>query len=108
MSKTLLVQYRTKPERAEENAELIRAVFAQLADEHPAGVAYTALRLADGVSFVHLVQLDGPDDPIPALSAFAEFQQGIGERCADGPHPSAATVVGSYRAVSDPVPSAPS
>ena len=97
MSKTMIVQYRTKPDRADENAELIQAVFAQLADEAPPGVAYTALRLDDGVSYIHIVELDGETSPIPGLRSFAQFQDGIADRCADGPRPSGASVVGQYR-----------
>jgi hypothetical protein len=97
MTKTMVVQYRTKPESAEENADLIRAVFAQLADERPPGLAYTALRLDDGVSYLHIVELDAEQNPIPDLRSFERFQDGIADRCADGPRPSGATVVGQYR-----------
>ena len=38
MSKSLVVRYRTKPECAEENARLIRDVFAELAAD-PTGRA---------------------------------------------------------------------
>jgi hypothetical protein len=96
MTKTMIVSYRTSPDRTDENAELIRRVFAQLADEQPAGVAYTALRLDDGVSFVHIVELTGEQNPIPGLESFQRFQDGIAERCVDGPSPSGASVVGSY------------
>jgi hypothetical protein len=97
MTKTMIVQYRTAEDRTDENAELVRAVYAQLADEHPTGVAYTALRLDDGVSYVHIVELDAEQNPIPDLDSFARFQAGIADRCVDGPTPSGATVVGSYR-----------
>jgi hypothetical protein len=100
MTKTMIVQYRTRPERADENAALIKAVFAQLADEQPDGVAYTALRLDDGVSYLHIVELAGDQNPIPGLVSFAQFQEGIAERCADGPRPSGTTVIGSYRSLS--------
>jgi hypothetical protein len=92
-----VVRYRTKPECADENERLIRAVFAELAAKDPDGVRYAALRLQDGVSFVHVVLLDGEENPLNASAAFGEFQAGIGERCAEGPFPSDATVVGSYR-----------
>ena len=35
MSTVKVVRYRTKPEHAEENAELVRAVFAELAVMKP-------------------------------------------------------------------------
>ncbi|HEX4432886.1 MAG TPA: hypothetical protein VHZ96_26670 [Frankiaceae bacterium] len=96
MSNVKMIRYRTHPEHAEENQRLIRAVFAELAEQRPGGVRYAAFRLEDGVSFVHLVALDGEDNPLPSMPAFQEFQSGIGERVAEGPHPSEATEVGSY------------
>lgn len=97
MTQTLVVRYRTHPEAADENARLIEAVFAALAETNPMGFTYRAYRLADGTSFVHVASLDGDDNPLASLPAFAEFQRNLPERCAEPPVPSSATVVGSYR-----------
>jgi len=94
---TKVVRYRTKPEHADENERLIRAVFAELAEQEPDGLHYTALRLDDGVRFVHVAVVDGEVNPLTTSAAFAAFQAGIGERCAEGPLPADATTVGSYR-----------
>jgi hypothetical protein len=96
MSETRIIRYRTKPECADENARLIRAVFAELTVADPKTVRYTAFRLDDGVSFVHLVETDDDKNPLPELAAFREFQSGIAERCVEGPTPAVASVVGSY------------
>jgi hypothetical protein len=96
MTKILAIRYRTKPECADENARLIEGVFAELAERQAQGIRYTALRLDDEVSFLHVVALDGEDNPLDASPAFAAFQTGIGERVEEGPFPSGATVVGSY------------
>jgi hypothetical protein len=45
MSTVKVVRYRTKPEQAEANAELVRAVFAELAAGQPAGLRYGHLPL---------------------------------------------------------------
>jgi hypothetical protein len=95
-----VIRYRTKPECAEENERLIRQVFAELAEQHPEGLRYAAFRLDDGVSFVHVALLDGEENPLTASAAFGEFQSGIQDRCAEGPIPVDATIVGSYRLVS--------
>jgi hypothetical protein len=97
MSSTKVIRYRTKPESADENERLIQAVFAELAETDPGGVRYAAFRLDDGVSFVHLVQLEGDANPLPSMAAFQAFQSGIGDRVADGPHAADAHPVGSYR-----------
>ncbi len=96
MSKHLIIRYRTRPESAEENSRLVRAVFASLAELEPNDFAYTTYRLADGVSFVHVARLDDAENPLVTLPAFAEFQRDLAERCVEQPTPSAATVVGSY------------
>jgi hypothetical protein len=97
MPVTKVIQYKTKPGSAEENERLIRAVFAELAAREPAGVRYAAFRLADGVSFLHVVTLDSDDNPLTALPAFAEFQADIAQRFAEGPSQSDGTAIGSYR-----------
>jgi len=43
--------------------------------------------------------LDGAGNPLASSAAFSEFQAGIADRCADGPAPADAAVVGSYRMI---------
>ena len=95
MSAIKVIRYRTNPQDADENARLIRDVFAELAAEQPDGLRYASFRLADGVSFVHVAVVDG-ENPLPDSAAFAKFQSGISDRCADGPVASDATLIGSY------------
>jgi hypothetical protein len=96
MTVTKVIRYRTKPECADENERLIRGVFAELGTRKPDGLRYAAFRLEDGVSFLHVAMLDGEDNPLSRSAAFAEFQAGIMERCAEGPTPSDAAVLGDY------------
>jgi hypothetical protein len=99
MTETRVIRYRTKPECADENARLIAAVFEELAGHGTAGIRYTALRLDDGVTFVHIAALDGDDNPLDSSPAFAAFQSDIGSRLDEGPFPATATVVGSHGGV---------
>ena len=94
MTSGVVVRYRTRPDQADKNAQLIQAVFGELAETHPDGVAYTVFRLEDGVSYVHIAV--DPDRVLPGIAAFQAFQQDIGARVADGPDARAATVVGTY------------
>jgi len=48
MSKTVVVQYKTRPNAAEENQRLVEAVYAQLASEDPGRLHYATFRLEDG------------------------------------------------------------
>jgi hypothetical protein len=94
---TKVIRYKTKPECADENERLIRGVFAELAEQNPGGLRYAAFRHDDGVSFLHVAVLDGDENPLTVSAAFGEFQSGIKDRCAEGPTPADATVIGSYR-----------
>jgi hypothetical protein len=92
----VIVRYRTRPDAAEENSRLIEAVFAALAELEPPAFCYSTYRLADGVSFVHVARLEGAENPLTSLPAFAEFQRELAQRCVEQPAPSEASVVGSY------------
>ncbi|GAA4250405.1 hypothetical protein [Dactylosporangium darangshiense] len=89
---TAVIRYRVRPEAAEENQRLIEAVFAELAAAAPPGLRYSAYRLSDGVTFVHVVDGDG----LPGVAAFQEFQRDISARLAEGPTREDASLVGAY------------
>jgi hypothetical protein len=92
-----MVRYRVRPECADENARLVRAVYDELASSRPPDFRYATFRLDDGVSFLHLALEDAPGaSPLPAVTAFQEFQRGIRERCEQPPVVTELTEVGSY------------
>ena len=97
--RTVVVRYRTKPERADENQKLVEKVFAELGGMGETGFAYTSLRLDDGVSFVHVVVEEdgGASVSLANVPAFQEFQAGIAERCDEQPVAMGATIVGTHR-----------
>jgi hypothetical protein len=100
MTKTTVVQYRTKPDRAEENQRLIDAVFADLAEREPEGFTYKVFRLDDGVSFIHIViEHDDVDNPqsLQEIPAFQTFAADVGDRCDVAPVASGASIVGGFR-----------
>jgi hypothetical protein len=95
--RTVMVRYQVRPEAAAENERLIRQVYEQLAREKLDGVRYQTLKLADGVSFVHVASHDGQGtNPLTQLEAFKAFVGGIKERCVDPPVTIEADVVGAY------------
>jgi hypothetical protein len=96
---TLVVRYRTKPERAEENQHLVEKVFAELDEMGATGFAYASFRLEDGVTFVHVVVEEEGEDSVSLaeVPAFRAFQAGIADRCDEQPVASRATVVGAHR-----------
>ena len=101
MTHATVVRYQTRPECADDNEGLIRAVFAELAEVAPEGFRYASFRLDDDVSFLHVAVFDGDENPLSTLAAFGAFQSGIKDRCTDGPNPTAARVIASYRFLAD-------
>jgi hypothetical protein len=95
----VIVRYRVKPGRAEENASLVREVYAALAETEPPGFRYATFVLDDGVTFVHIAFMeDGKDAPLPELPAFQRFQRDIADRCDDPPQVTRSSQrIGAYR-----------
>lgn len=93
-----LIRYKTRPEMADRNAELVAAVFAELKAAKPDGVRYLTLRLEDDM-YLHFVEAAAEDgsSPIPKLRAFQAFQEGIRDRCVEPPLVRAVGIVGNYR-----------
>ena len=93
----VMVRYRVKPERVAENEELIRAVYAELAEREPDGMTYATFKLDDGVSFVHLAVQEAADNPLSGVQAFQRFQENIRARCDEPPVVMQLEEVGSFR-----------
>jgi|SRR5690242_18288046 hypothetical protein len=96
----VMVRYTVKPEEAENNTELVHAVYEELHRDNPSGMRYATFQLDDGVSFIHLHSSDSEDGAkvLPSLPAFQRFQAGIADRCVEGPVVTELREVGSYRA----------
>jgi hypothetical protein len=102
MMKRTLIRYKTRPELADKNAELISGVFAELKAAKPEGVRYLSLRLEDD-TFVHFVETESDStNALPGLAAFKAFQSGIRERCIEPPLAGSVTIVGNYRMLREP------
>jgi quinol monooxygenase YgiN len=95
----VMVRYRVKPDRVEQNEELVRAVYEELRRTEPAGLRYATFRLDDGVSFVHLASVETEDghNPLSELAAFRDFQEEIADRCEEAPVVTDLRAVGSFR-----------
>ena len=97
MSK-VMIRYKVKPECAQENEQLIRAVYEELQSTAPAGLRYATFRMDDGVSFVHIAsnETDGPS-PLLEVAAFQRFQQDVSQRCVEPPASVELHEIGSFR-----------
>ena len=98
-----MVRYRVRPDRADENVRLVQAVYAQLAEERPAGLHYATFRLPDGVTFMHVVvETDQPGRILGEIGAFKAFSADIESRCDEPPVATELTLVGSYEVATEP------
>lgn len=97
--KTVMVRYKVKPDRAEENIAYIKEVFRELEAEEPEGLRYVSFNLEDGLSFVHIAVIETEDgtNPLPQSESFRKFVADIKDRCDEPPAATAADIVGSYR-----------
>ncbi len=94
MSHTV-VRYRVRAGAEEQNAELVKNVYRELAELPPDGFRYATYRLEDGRTFVHVAEWEG-DFPLTDAPAFREFRAGLGDRCEWGPAVSEAELVGRF------------
>jgi len=93
-----MVRYKVRPDRADENEALVKAVYEQLGQERPEGLHYATFKLPDGVSFMHVVfETDQPGRILGEVAAFKAFTTDIESRCEEPPVATELTLVGSYR-----------
>jgi hypothetical protein len=99
MRQVIIVRYKVKPELAQENERLVRAVYDELEHSAPAGLRYATFKLADGVSFVHLASIETNDghNPLRDVDAFKRFQANAGERQDEPAVTSELREISSYR-----------
>lgn len=93
-----MVSYTLRPDRVAENERLAAAVYDALREARPAGLRYATFRLADGVSFIHIVAHEEADgaNALTALPAFKAFSAGVKERCVTPPVRVELTEIGAY------------
>ncbi len=96
---TTVVRYKVKADRADENRQFIKKVFAQLDENKPDGLRYVSFNLDDGLSFGHIAVVETADgkNPLPETPAFQDFVSDIKDRCDEPPVATKADIVGSYR-----------
>ena len=92
-----MIRYKVRPDRADENESLVKAVYELLARERPDGLHYATFKLPDGVSFMHVVfETDQPGRILNEVAAFKAFTAAIESRCEEPPVATELTLIGSY------------
>lgn len=95
---TRFVQMKAKAEHATELATAFKTVVAALAEEKPRGVGYTVYQFGDGATFTVLLELeDGVENPLPAIPAFRDLQEGLKTWLAEPVAAEQVALVGDHR-----------
>jgi hypothetical protein len=93
----VIVRYKLKTGRVEENEHLVKEVYKELSHEEPEGFSYATYKLEDGLTFIHVASHEpGSKNPLPGLPAFKNFQAGIKDRCDELPVVNHVTEIASY------------
>jgi hypothetical protein len=96
--KRIMVRYKLKADRVEENKQLVKAIFEELKAKQPEGLHYASYGFPDGVSFLHIAFIETADgkNPLSLTDAFPLFTKEIKDRCQEPPVAMDLTEVGSY------------
>jgi hypothetical protein len=93
-----IVTYTVKPGREEENASLVRALFAELAETQPAGFRYAVFHDPETRQFTHVFTGEGASTGgLQELASFQAFVAGAQDRHERPARFAQAELIGDYR-----------
>ena len=97
--KRVIVRYKVKEDKAQQNIEYIQVVFSALEKSKPEGLRYSSFQLEDGVSFIHIASIETEDgsNPLSALDEFRAFTEDFASRCEEPPLALNAKIIGNYQ-----------
>ena len=97
----LMVTYKVKADRVEENEQLVKAVYEGLRQINDPDIHYATFKLNDGQTFVHIASFASMDkQPILTESkAFKTFQENLKDRCEIPPDPQKLNEIATYNFV---------
>jgi hypothetical protein len=80
MPRLTMVRYTVKPEAAEENIRLSRAVFTEAHQTKPEHIAYGLFRQGDEFIHIFLNLAEDSSEALTGMPSFQAFEQGMAER----------------------------
>ena len=100
----LTVRATLKEEHVADAEAAVQRMFAAIEREQLEGIRYASIKLADGVTFLALLEIeDGVENPLPGLPEAQEFYERLPEWYVEPPEVGPGTPIGSYRLFSDAV-----
>lgn len=94
----VMIRYKLKPGQVAQNAELLGAVYAELASVRPTGLRYATFQLDDQVSFVTFAEFDAEPGAAPhhRLPSFQRYRATLDQCCEEPPAVTILREVQSY------------
>ena len=95
----MMVRYKVKADKAQENIDYIQNVFRALNEAKPENFRYASFQLDDGLTFVHIASIETGDgsNPLPEFDEFKAFRIDLASRCDEPPVSSAIETLGNYQ-----------
>ena len=82
----LMIRSKIKTGKAADVEAAAKQMFTTIKEAAPPGVRYASCRLADGVTYLALLELDdGAGNPLAALPSFRKFQEDLKDWLAEPP-----------------------
>ena len=97
--KRIIVRYKLKEGKAEENINYVKNVFGALEKSKPDGLRYATFQSEDKLSFTHIASIETEDgsNPLSVLDEFKAFSKDIAARCDEPPVATTVETIGNYR-----------
>ena len=93
----MMIRTQVRPDRTAEVEAAVQKMFAAIKEAQPQGVRYASCKLLDGVTFVVILELDGPANPLVTVPEFTQFQENLKDWLAGPPTAEPLQVIGSYQ-----------
>lgn len=93
-----MIRAKLKSENTAQADAAVQKMFAAIHAAKPAGVKYASCKLADGETYVIVLEVeDGKENPLGAIPEVREFQANLKDWIAGPPQQELMTVLGSYQ-----------
>jgi quinol monooxygenase YgiN len=97
----VLVMYKVKPDRVQENEELVKAVYEELRQNNDPDIHYATFKLDDGQTFANIASFASPEKQaeLTESKSFQAFRENLPDRCEVPPNPQKLNEIDSYNFV---------
>ena len=94
----VLVTYKVKSDRVQENEELVKAVYDELRQNNDPDIHYATFKLDDGQTSAHIASFASAEKQaeLTDSKSFTAFRENLPDRCEVPPNPQKLNEIDSY------------